>query len=313
VPKADPKTRPSGVLVIDKPRGPTSHDVVWRVRRALSQPAIGHAGTLDPMATGVLVLAVGEATKLVPYLSAHEKAYEATIALGVATDTLDAEGAITEHAPVSAELRAALLRSRGRRVAPEIEHALASERARAEQIPPAHSAVHVEGERAYEKARRGEEVELAARPVSVKALELLDAGDDDPPWLAVSVRAAKGYYVRSLARDLSVALGTVGHLTSLRRTRSGCFVIEEALPLDTPGDELEARLQSLGHVASRALPSLQLTELGANHARHGRAFDSCEADVVAEGPHAWFDTHGKLIAVGQLEEGKMKVLRGFSA
>src|SRR5580704_9189767 len=155
-------TTPSlgGVLVIDKPRGPTSHDVIARLRRALGVRAIGHAGTLDPMATGVLVVAVGAATKLVPWLTAHDKAYEATIALGVETDTLDAEGRETRRVPLDADLVEALAESRGPTIAPKLRAALEHERSRSEQVPPAFSAIQQGGVRAHERARRGEAVEL---------------------------------------------------------------------------------------------------------------------------------------------------------
>jgi tRNA pseudouridine55 synthase len=293
-----------GVLVLDKPRGPTSHDVVARVRRALGTRSVGHAGTLDPMATGVLVIAVGEATKLVPFLTAERKSYTATIALGRATDTLDADGAVVEEKPVP-------VLTSGRRLAPAVIAALEAERARKEQVPPAHSAIKDGGERAYAKARRGEVVELAPRPVEVYSLQILEHGED---WLAVSLDVAKGYYVRSLARDLAAGIGTVGHLSALRRTRSGSFTLDEALTIETPGDELEARLMPLAHAAMRALPFAQLTERGARDARHGKAVRAEDLDTLEPGPHAWIDPAGALVAVGALEaDGRGKVLRGFTS
>ena len=302
---------PSGVLVIDKPRGPTSHDVVARIRRALSTREVGHSGTLDPMATGVLVVAVGEATKLVPWLTAHEKAYEATIALGVETDTLDADGRETRREPLGAGLLLALAESRGPSVAPVLRAALEAERARTSQVPPAFSAIQKDGERAYARARRGETVELAPREVRVHRLEVV-ACSDAPPWLTVRVEVDKGFYVRSLARDLAAALSTVGHLTSLRRTRSGCFTVEEALPLDTPDDELAARVEHLARAASRALPVARLTEVGARDARHGRPVQAGDIDAPEAGPSAWLDPRGDLVAVGELHDGGMgRVLRGF--
>jgi len=302
---------PSGLLVIDKPRGPTSHDVVARVRRALGTREVGHAGTLDPMATGVLVVAVGEATKLVPWLTAHEKAYDATIALGVETDTLDADGRETRRAPLEAALVQALAESRGPSVAPRLRAALEGERARTSQVPPAFSAIQKDGERAYARARRGEAVELEPREVRVHRLEVV-ACSDDPAWLTVRVEVDKGYYVRSLARDLALSLGTLGHLTSLRRTRSGCFTLDEALPLDTPDDELAARVEHLARAASRALPVARLSEVGARDAHHGRPVQAADIDAPTRGPSAWLDAHGGLIAVGELDEaGVGRVLRGF--
>ena len=302
---------PSGVLVIDKPRGPTSHDVVARLRRALRTREVGHAGTLDPMATGVLVVAVGEATKLVPWLTAHEKAYEATIALGVETDTLDAEGRETRRVPLEAALVQALAESRGPSVAPPLRAALEAERMRTSQVPPVFSAIQKDGERAYARARRGEAVTLEAREVRVRRLEVV-ACSDEPPWLTVRVDVDKGYYVRALARDLAAELGTLGHLTSLRRTRSGCFTLDEALPLDTPDDELAARVEHLTRAGSRALPVARLTEVGARDAHHGRPVQPGDLDAPVAGPSAWLTPHGELVAVGELDDsGLGRVLRGF--
>jgi tRNA pseudouridine55 synthase len=299
-----------GVLVIDKPRGPTSHDVVARVRKILRTREVGHAGTLDPMATGVLVVAIGEATKLVPYLTAEDKSYEATIALGVATDTLDAEGRETERVPVSTAIVDALARSHGAAVAHEIAAALDAERARTSQVPPAYSAIKVAGERAHAKARRGEDAALEARDVAVGALRLLDA-TGDPPSCSIAIDVAKGYYVRALARDLAAALGTVGHLTALRRTRSGTFTLDEALPLDTPADELGARVLALAHAAARVLPVATLTDEGVRDARFGRVVRAEDIDGAA-GTCAWLDAQGELVAIGTIEaDGTGRVARGF--
>lgn len=307
------RTTPSGVLVVDKPRGPTSHDVVARLRRALRTREVGHAGTLDPMATGVLVVAVGEATKLVQWLTAQSKSYEATIALGVETDTLDAEGRETRRVALTDSLRADLAESRGPHVAPGLRAALEAERARTTQVPPAFSAIHTEGERAHERARRGEDVELEPRDVSVHRMDLV-ASSEEPPFVAVALDVGKGYYVRSLARDLSAALGTVGHLTALRRTRSGCFVADEALPLDTPDDELAARVEPLARAAARALPVARLSLTGARDARHGRRVQPADIDAPTHEPCAWLDEAGALVAVGELDAtGTGRVLRGFGA
>jgi len=288
---------PCGVLVVDKPRGPTSHDVVARVRRALRTKAAGHAGTLDPMASGVLVVAVGEATKLVAYLTAADKTYEATLALGVATATLDADGDVKGRVPVPDDWLA------------RIDAALAAERARTTQIPPAFSAIQTGGVRAYDRARRGEAVDLAARPVRVVDLAVT-AARTDPPALDLVVTAAKGYYVRALARDLAAALGTAGHLTALRRTRSGAFAIDDAAPLDAP--DLASRLVPLADAARRALPACRLTPRGVEDARAGRPIADTDADPVAPGPHAWLDTAGDLIAIGEIAaDGRLRVLRGI--
>ena len=302
-----------GVLVLDKPRGPTSHDVVARLRRALGTRAIGHAGTLDPMATGVLVAAIGEATKLVPWLTAHDKSYRATIALGVETDTLDAEGTELQRRAPSDALCAALRRSSAPLDSPALRAALERERARTLQMPPAFSAIRTGGERAFDIARRGGAPALAARPVVVRRLELLGYSAE-PPLLEIEVDVGKGYYVRSLARDLAEALGTFGHLTQLRRIRSGCFVADEALALEATAEAMRARVEPLARAAARALPVGRLTDAGASDARHGRPVDPREIDAASApgAPCAWIDERGALIAVGQLEsDGRGKVLRGF--
>ncbi|MFO0735722.1 MAG: tRNA pseudouridine(55) synthase TruB [Labilithrix sp.] len=293
---ADPGPKPpppDGVVVIDKPKGPTSHDVVMRVRKLLKTRAVGHAGTLDPMATGVLVVAVGEGTKLVPWLTAADKAYEATIRLGAATDTLDAEGNVTETREVPALTDEA------------IERALAAERARTEQIPPAFSAIKVDGVRSHERARKGEDVALAARPVEVRSLTLVARREGE---LDVRVESAKGYFVRSLARDLAAALGTVGHLTALRRVRSGAFCIEDAVALEALGPDA---LLGLDAAAAKALPVSVLDADGVKAAGHGQRVAPAQMKDVHVGPTAWLDERGRLVAVGECGPDGGRVLRGF--
>jgi tRNA pseudouridine55 synthase len=284
----------SGVLVIDKPRGPTSHDVVAKVRRALHTREVGHAGTLDPMATGVLVVAVGEATKLVQWLTAHDKSYIATVHLGVGTTSLDAEGEITEQLPVSADRES-------------IERALEAERARTEQVPPMVSAIKVEGVALHKRARRGEVLELAPRPVRVQHLAALRVALPD---VDIAITCAKGYYVRSLARDLAARLGTVGHLTMLRRTESGPFVHDEAIGLE---DVSPDHLIPMADAATRAIGSIELTTEGVIRARHGKKL-AIEHFVhpPPEGPRAWLD-QGELVAIGEVVSGEGRVLRGFLA
>ena len=307
---------PSGVLVIDKPRGPTSHDVVAKLRRALRTREIGHAGTLDPMATGVLVVCVGEATKLAPWLTAADKAYEATIALGAETDSLDAEGAVKRRADVPRSMIDALSRFKVDHVHEHIQAALARELARTEQVPPAVSAIRKDGVRSHERVRNGEEVEHPPRPVTVRSIAALGGGvdADGGAWLAVACDVSKGYYVRSLGRDLAASLGTLGHLTALRRIQSGSFVVDEAMLLDTPSDELTARMITIEHAAVRALPEARLTETGERDARFGRRVRS--EDFVHErhdGPHAWLAPDGALVAVGERDaEGLGQVIRGFA-
>lgn len=299
---------PSGVLVVDKPRGPTSHDVVARVRRALKTRHVGHAGTLDPMATGVLVVAVGEATKLVPWLTADDKTYETTIHLGVETDTLDAEGRETLRAPAPDALVRAI---RERIPSSLLDRALEAERARTEQVPPAFSAIRIQGQRAHELARAGRiESALPARPVEVRTLELLGGRVlDDGVELDVRVEAAKGYFVRALARDLARGLGTVGHLTALRRIRSGAFTIGDAIPLE--GASREALL-GLSAAAARALPVTHLDDAGVRAVSYGQRV----APEHMQDPHpcasAWLDGSSRLVAIGECgADGTGRVLRGF--
>jgi tRNA pseudouridine55 synthase len=313
LPKPKKPPPPSGVLVIDKPRGPTSHDVVARLRKTLGTREVGHAGTLDPMATGVLVVAIGEATKLSPYLTAAAKTYEATLALGVGTDTLDAEGRETARGPVPDAVRAALEGLGGGDVPEVLAAALAAETARTSQIPPQYSAIKQGGVAAHEKARRGETSELEAREVRVHAMSLLDGGVEPAPYLALSLHVSKGYYVRALARDLAAALGTFAHLTALRRVASGNFTLAEALPIDTSGEELEARIVPLARAAERALPTVTLGDLAVREARFGRPVPLEGGTEMEPGPYAWLDAQGDLVAIGERDEaGVGRVLRGFA-
>ncbi|MCB9619548.1 MAG: tRNA pseudouridine(55) synthase TruB [Sandaracinus sp.] len=282
---------PHGVLVIDKPPGMTSHDVVSRVRRAFRTRAVGHAGTLDPMATGVLVLALGEATKLVPWLTADDKSYEATLRLGTATDSLDADGAITETTAVP-ELTLA-----------DIQHAADAFVGPHAQRAPAVSAIKVDGVRLHARARRGEAVEPPLRDVVLHEVEVLDYRAPD---VAFRLRSGKGFYVRSFGRDLASRLGTLGHLTSLRRTASGRFHLGAAVTLEGLAD---AKLLSLPDAATRLLPAATLTEGAAEAARCGRRIHGVEGDEVA----ALHD--GQLVAVLRRDPNEPsvhRVVRGFA-
>ena len=290
-----------GVIVVDKPRGPTSHDVVSRVRKAMDTREVGHAGTLDPMATGVLVVLVGQGTKLAPYLTNEDKAYRATVRLGAATTTLDAEGQTTETRAVPT-LDAAVL-----------ERAIDPERARTEQVPPDVSAIKIDGVAAHAKVRRGEAIDLAPRAVAVRSL-LVTNVRPDPPEIDLEVVCSKGYYVRALARDLAASLGTVGHLVALRRTRSGAFRVEDAVALEPlDGDRLRGALVAVADAAARALPTVRLTPTGAIKARQGKILDNDDAlDPIPDAPSAWLDDRGGLVAVGERREGVPRVLRGFN-
>lgn len=245
-----------GVLLIDKPVGPTSHDVVVRLRQTTGERSIGHTGTLDPQATGLLPLVLGRATRLAPFLMSGLKTYEAAIRLGVSTDTDDAAG--RPCGPQAAAL-------------PDDAHvdaALETFRGTFEQVPPRHSAKRVRGEKAYALARRDRPVDLKPVLVTVHALERLGREEDR---LRLRVTASAGFYVRALARDLGQRLGCGGHLASLRRTRSGIFDVADATPLaaaERLGADIFARLIQPAD-ALRDLPSVQVTDTGFKRVAHG--------------------------------------------
>lgn len=295
----------SGILVVDKPAGPTSFDVVARVRRALGVKKAGHAGTLDPAATGVLVVCLEDAVRLQHFLADDDKAYRATVAFGAATDTEDAEGrVVAEGDPAGlaeGDVRAALARFVG-----EIE-----------QVPPMFSAVRVGGRRLHEAARAGEIVERAPRRVRIDALELVSLGAVEGGRRAavVDVRCGKGTYVRTLAADLGRALGVPAHLAALRRTRASGFGIEEATALD----ELEARARAGGPEAvlarlvpparALALPEASLSAAEAADLAHGR---SIPAGAHAEGATVRaVDGAGRLVAVCGVSRGRLRPERVF--
>jgi len=291
---------PSGFLVVDKPAGLTSHDVVDAARRALRTRRVGHLGTLDPQATGVLPLAIRDATKLVPFLVAGRKLYRGVIRLGVETDTLDGDGRVTrEHAgplPDEAALQAALESLRG-----DIE-----------QVPPMFSAVKKDGVALHRLARRGEEVPREPRHVRVDRLEVLRF---EPPALEIEVACSAGTYVRVLAADLGTKLGCGAHLASLQRLASGPFRIEDAVPFalleaahpaaagaDAARVELEARLVT--PVAALGLPTLALGPEAARRIAHGAEIATppgvpASTRVAAVGPD------GELLAVLEARPGRL--------
>jgi tRNA pseudouridine55 synthase len=287
----------SGVAVIDKPRGLTSHTVVAQARRLFGRKDVGHAGTLDPMATGVLLVLVGQACKLSGYLTADSKRYAAEIYFGSATDSLDADGQVTEERTLEPDQLSL----------DKVEAALAAERERLEQTPPAVSAIKVDGQRAYALTRRGEAPELPARPVQVLELR---ATELEPPRLRCELWVSKGYYVRSLARDLGERLGTVAHLSALRRLASGPFSLEQASPwpATTP-----PRLVSLSEAVSQVMPRCVLTDAAVPRARQGKRLEASDFIELpdGEGPGAWLSANGDLIAIGT-HAGELKVLRGFN-
>jgi len=246
----------TGVLLIDKPSGPTSHDVVARLRQVTRERSIGHAGTLDPRATGLLVMLLGKATRIATLLSGHDKTYEAVVRLGWATTTDDAAGERVDGPagplPSDAALAEALDHFRGT----------------FEQMPPQHSAKKVDGHKAYDLARRDQHVPLKTATVTMRSLELMGRDND---LVRLNMTVSAGFYVRSLARDLGTKLGCGAHLDALRRTRSGAFRVEDATSLDDAdrlGPALEPRLISLAD-ALPDLPAVRLSEGGLARVRHG--------------------------------------------
>lgn len=292
----------SGILLVDKPQGMTSHDVVARTRRLAGTRKVGHAGTLDPMATGLLVLGVNHATRLLHHLVGLDKEYLATIRLGWGTTTDDAEGEPLAAAP--ADVVAAITRE-------SVLERMSRLTGVIEQVPSAVSAVKVDGRRAYQRVRDGEAVELAARTVTVAAFDLLDVREGDG-WLDLDVRVAcsSGTYVRALARDLGAGLGTGGHLTALRRTRVGAFGVDEAASLE--GLDVAASLMSPADAASRALPAVRLTEQQAVDLGHGKRIEASDApDAAAGEPIAAIGPDGRLVAIVERRAGTLKVITGF--
>jgi tRNA pseudouridine55 synthase len=289
-----------GLVIVDKPQGLTSHDVVGRIRRLAGTRRVGHAGTLDPMATGVLVIGVGKATRLLGHLALSEKEYSGTIRLGQATDTDDAEGQVIAETSAAGVSEASL------------EAAAAALTGEIEQVPPGYSAIKVAGKRAYRLARQGAAPELAARPVTVAAFtvravrrsgDLLDAD--------VTVTCSSGTYIRALARDLGRALGVGGHLTALRRTRVGPYEIAAAATLD----QLTATFTviPLAEAAAVAFRPVQLTGDQARSVEHGGRVAISELDWPggAAGPVAAFAPDGSLIALLTEEAGQARPLAVF--
>ncbi|MGR2753735.1 tRNA pseudouridine(55) synthase TruB [Agromyces arachidis] len=292
----------SGILLVDKPQGMTSHDVVARIRRLAGTRKVGHAGTLDPMATGLLVIGVDSATRLLHHLVGLDKEYVATVRLGWGTTTDDAEG---ESLPASsAEAVSAITRDAVARRMGELTGVI-------EQVPSAVSAVKVDGKRAYQRVRDGEQVELKARTVTVSAFDLLDLRQGDG-WLDLDVRVAcsSGTYVRALARDLGAALGVGGHLTALRRTRIGRFDVAEAGELD--GFDVAARRLTSADAARRVLPVVVVDADATRDLRHGKRIAAPD-DVPGSGPLAAVGPGDVLVAIVERRGPQLKVVTGFPA
>ncbi|MEZ0242078.1 MAG: tRNA pseudouridine(55) synthase TruB [Sphingomonas sp.] len=290
-----------GWIILDKPLGLGSTQGVSAVKRALREGGygkfkVGHGGTLDPLATGVLPIAVGEATKLAGRMLDSDKVYDFTVAFGVETDTLDLEGkpvAESDVRPTRAQVESILPRFTGP----------------IEQVPPAYSAIKVDGERAYDLARAGEEVVIPSRAVTIHSLVLVESG---PNSAALTAHVSKGTYIRSLARDIARALGTVGHVTMLRRTRAGPFTLDSAISLDKLADAAKARTLEDNLLPLRAglddIPALSLTPDQAGLLRQGRVLIGTAAK---NGQH--FALLGETpIALVEADAGEIRVVRGFN-
>jgi tRNA pseudouridine55 synthase len=257
----DTDTDRNGLLNIHKPTGMTSHDVVAKIRKLLKQRRVGHAGTLDPAASGVLPICVGQATRVAEYLSESGKEYQASIVFGIETDTYDAEGAITSTASPDALSLAS------------IAEALEQFKGPQKQIPPRYSAIKIQGQAAYKRTRAGEEITLEARPIEIFRLEILDW---QKPVLTLDVACSKGTYIRSLAFDLGQALGCGAHLAGLIRTRSGPFRLEESVTLEELARANEqnelARFLQPADKALEQYPAIYLNEEEEQRVKHGNAF-----------------------------------------
>lgn len=286
------------VLPVDKPEGPTSHDVVAIARRALGERRVGHTGTLDPFASGLLLLCVGRATRLAEYFSGLDKTYEAEARLGVRTDTLDRDGQVIESSDACADL-----------ASDDVEAALEGLRGEILQVPPQFSAKKVGGQRAYRSAREGRTVELPPVAVTVRELELIGL---DAPLLRFHVRCSSGTYVRALARDLGEALGCGAHLTALRRTAIGAWSVDDALALDSLEDSSRVAVAAVPPLAALGhLPRLEVDEEAVGRLAHGQAVLLTEtpapqtAVAVAHG--------GELVAIGETEDGTLRPRKVFVA
>jgi tRNA pseudouridine55 synthase len=310
---------PSGLIVVDKPSGLTSHDVVARIRRLAGTRRVGHAGTLDPMATGVLVVGVEKATRLLGHLTLTDKEYQATIRLGQATDTGDAEGTVTTGRPA------------GHLSLAQVQAAAAALTGEIQQVPPAVSAIKVAGRRAYQLTREGAPPVLKPRPVTVwsftvQAVQPALAGSPgaglpgtslpgtglpapapgDLLDVAVEVRCSSGTYIRALARDMGEALGVGGHLTRLRRTRVGPYGLSAAHTLDELADQLS--VLPLAQAAAAAFPARELTADEARSLSHGGRLPGAGGET---GPVAAFGPDGTLIALVQEKDGVARPLAVF--
>jgi tRNA pseudouridine55 synthase len=281
-----------GLVVVDKPGGLTSHDVVARVRRLAGTRRVGHGGTLDPLATGVLVVGVERATRLLTYVIGSDKRYLATIRLGQATVTDDSEGEITATADA------------GGLTGDDVRAVLAGFVGEIDQVPSAVSAIKLGGVRSYTRVRRGEQVELAARRVRITQLDVADVRPDSRGLLDVDVDVAcsSGTYVRAIARDLGVALGVGGHLTALRRTAVGQITLADAVPLAELATRPHPVTLDLAAAADRFLPRRDVDADAAGDLSYGRPVPG----QGRPGPYAVFDPDGRVVAIVSERDGRAR-------
>jgi tRNA pseudouridine55 synthase len=290
------RTAPDGIVVVDKPAGLTSHDVVGRMRRIAGTRKVGHAGTLDPMATGVLILGIERATRLLGHLALHDKTYEATIRLGVSTVTDDAEGDVIATASAAEVSQAA------------VAEGISALTGDILQRPSSVSAIKVDGVRSYARVRSGEDVELPARPVTVSEFSLVDLRrHDDVVDLDVVVTCSSGTYIRALARDLGAALGVGGHLTALRRTRIGAFGLDRARTLEQLEESFD--LVPLADAVAAAFPRIDVDEATAATVLHGGRLAT---ELPDGGPVGVFGPDGRVLSLAEPAGGILKALVVFS-
>lgn len=282
----------NGIVIIDKPQGWTSQDVVSKLRGVLHTKRIGHGGTLDPMATGVLPVFVGRATRGVEFFEHAEKTYEAVLQLGVTTDTEDITGTVLAEKPVSV-------------TGEELEAALAKFRGDILQIPPMYSAIKINGQKLYDLARKGREVERKPRPVTIHGLTLLEFTGS---LAKLRIRCSKGTYIRTLCKDIGEALGCGGCMAELHRTAAGSYTIEEAVPLAqlVESADPESYLRPVDTMFAD-YPAVMLTEKQALRCRNGNSFSA----QLPDGTYRTYDAAGAFLALSKVEEGVMSTVKSF--
>lgn len=282
----------NGIVIVDKPQGWTSQDVTARLRRVYNTRRIGHGGTLDPMATGVLPVFVGRATRGVEFFEHAEKTYETVLRLGIATDTEDTTGTVLEKRPVNATAR-------------EVEQALSGFRGDILQVPPMYSALKVDGQKLYDLARKGKEVERQPRPITIHELTMLGMDGTD---VRLRVRCSKGTYIRTLCKDIGAALGCGGTMAALRRIQAGEYTESEAVPLETLlAEEKPERYLRPVDSMFRQYPAVTLTANQEKRCRNGNAFSR----NLPEGTYRAYSQQGEFLMLARVESSVMSTIKSF--